>query len=104
MAQPKRARTLRRESARKEEGLARDRERLFLSEAGGSPEKPISVDSAAVVEIRARGVRCPQCGSEHTVAEHAAVSADAGRLREARLQCKQCGSRRSMWFRLPVLN
>ena len=61
MGKPKRERTLRRESARKAERLARNRERLFLLELGGSPERPIDVDSAAVVEIRARGVPCPRC-------------------------------------------
>ena len=104
MAKPKRERTLRRESARKAERLARNRERLFLLELGGSPERPIDVDSAAVVEIRARGVPCPRCDGDLAVDEHAAVSAHGDRLREARLRCRKCGSRRSMWFRLPVLN
>jgi transposase-like protein len=104
MAKPKRERTLRRELARKVQVLARNRERLFLLEVGGSPERPIDVDSAAVVEIRAMGLRCPQCGGEHTVDEHAAVSVRGGRVREARLRCRKCGSRRSLWFRLPVLN
>jgi DNA-directed RNA polymerase subunit RPC12/RpoP len=104
MGKPKRERTLRRESARKAERLARNRERLFLLDLGGSPERPIDVDSAAVVETRARGVPCPRCESEHAVDEHAAVSAHGERLREVRLRCRKCGSRRSMWFRLAVLN
>jgi hypothetical protein len=101
---PKRARTLRRESARKADALSQSRERLFALTPGGSPDKPIDVDSAAVVEIRARSVPCPRCGGEHSVDEHAAVSAHGERLRETRLRCRKCGSRRSLWFRLPVLN
>lgn len=101
---PKRARTVRRASARKAEEFARSRERLFALTPGGSPDKPIDVESAAVVEIRARGVACPRCEGEHAVDEHAAVSAHGERLREARLRCRKCGSRRSLWFRLPVLN
>jgi hypothetical protein len=104
MVKPKRERTLRRESARKAEGLARDRERLFAFGLGGSAARPIDVDSAAVVEIRARSVPCPRCASEHAVDEHAAVSTHGDRLREARLRCRKCGSRRSLWFRLPVFN
>ena len=99
-AKPKRARTLRRETARAASNLARDREKLFLLEPGGRPESPIEVASASVVEARAAAVPCPRCGGEQVVEEHAAVA----RLREARMMCRQCGTRRSMWFRLPVVN
>lgn len=101
---PKRARTIRREAQRAAADLVAKRERLFELEAGGSPERPIDVDAASVVETRARSVRCPRCGGEHRVVEHAAVVVQGSRLREARLLCHQCGSRRSLWFRLPVIN
>jgi hypothetical protein len=105
MAQrPKRGRTLRREAERQAESLARDKERLFALEPGGRPERPIDVDSAAVVDIRAAATPCPRCGGELAVDEHAAVSHGGERLREARVRCRRCGSRRSLWFRLPVLS
>lgn len=104
MGKPKRDRTVRREALRASLKLGEERERLYAREPGGSPERPRDVEAAAVVEIRARAVPCPRCGGEHAVDEHAAVTAHGERLREARLRCRKCGSRRSMWFRLPVLN
>ena len=101
----KRPRTVRREREREALSLARDRERLFRLEAGGTPERPIDVASASVVDVRAAAVPCPRCGGEQAVTEHAAVGGTGGgRLREARLECRRCGSRRSLWFRLPSIN
>ena len=101
----KRPRTVRREEARQSAALARDRERLFRLEAGGTPERPIDVASASVVDVRAAAVPCPRCGGDQAVKEHAAVGGTGGaRLREARLECRRCGSVRSLWFRLPSVN
>jgi hypothetical protein len=94
-------RTVRRASTRAQRDLARDRERLFGLEAGGSQSRAIDVPSASVVEAHALSVRCPQCEGPHEVLEHAAVVAQSGaRLREVRLRCRQCGSRRALFFRL----
>lgn len=101
---PKRARTLKREAARDAADLARARERLFVLERGGAPERPIEVDAVTVIELRAAAVPCPRCTSEQRVEEHAAAVVGGMRLREAKLQCRVCGSRRSLWFRLPVIN
>jgi hypothetical protein len=101
---PKRARTARREAARAAVSLAHDRERLYALEPGGSPARPIDVDAASVIDIRAATVPCPRCEGKHSLEEHAAVTVAGSRLREARLVCRQCGSSRSLWFRLPVLN
>ena len=101
---PKRARTVRREAERAAVELARSRERLFVLEKGGAPERPIDVDAVTVIEPRAAAVACPRCNAEQRVEEHAAVVVNGTRLREVRLQCRACGSRRSLWFRLPVLN
>jgi ribosomal protein S27AE len=101
---PKRERTVRREAQRAAAALAADRERLFALEPGGSAEHPIRVDAVAVVEVRALTRPCPRCGADHRLHEHVAVTVNGDRLREARLVCRQCGSRRSLWFRLPVLN
>jgi len=101
---PKRERTKRRETARAALALSRDRERLFTLERGGSPEHPLEVEAASVIEVRAASVRCPRCDGTHLLEEHAAVTLHGSRLREARLVCRSCGTRRSLWFRLPVLN
>jgi hypothetical protein len=104
MSKPKRERTVRREAARALTKLGQARERLFKLEAGGSAERPIEVETPSVVEVRALAVPCPQCGSEHDVLEHAAVTTELGSLREVRLRCRRCASRRSLWFRLRKFN
>ncbi len=104
---PKRGeRTLRREQERAKAKLQSDRERLFLLEQGGSPERPLEAQSAAVIETQAMSVRCPRCGESQEVEEHTALVHNGVRLREAKLRCRQCGSRRSLWFRIvgPSLN
>lgn len=102
---PKRARTVRREAARDAASLARKREQLFVLSAGGAPERPIQVDAVSVIELRAGAVACPRCKGEQRVEEHVAVTTAHGiRLREAKLVCRACGTRRSLWFQLPVLN
>ncbi len=104
---PKRSeRTVRRAQERSEERLRSDRERLFLLEPGGNPERPIAVQSAAVIESHATSVPCPLCAANQEVREHAARVHQGVRLREAQLRCRQCGSTRSLWFRIvgPSLN
>ena len=99
-------RSLRRVEERAASKLAQDRERLFVLEAGGRPERPIEAASAAVIESQAIRVPCPRCGGSHEVVEHAAVVQKGVRLREVKLCCRQCGSKRSLWFRIapPRLN
>jgi transposase-like protein len=101
---PKRERTLRREAARSAKSFARDRERLFALEPGGSSARPIDVAAVSVIELRALALPCPRCAGAHRLEEHAAVTVAGARLREARLVCRLCGSRRSLWFRLPSVN
>jgi len=103
-ARPKRARTERREDERRLAALGRDAERLFSRGPGGSPERAIDIDSVAIVEPRSRSTPCPRCGGEHSVDEHAAVTLDDRRLREAKLRCRRCGTTRSLWFRLRMLH
>ena len=104
MSRPKRARTEKREAARRGIKLAEGREKLFAREPGGSPEHPLEVEGSAVIEARARAVPCPLCEGELAVLEHAAVTVDARRLRDVRLQCRRCGTKRSLWFRIALLN
>ena len=100
MAKKTRARTQRREVGRALSKLAAAREKLFQLDPGGSPERPLEVSSAAVVEAHAETVPCPRCEGRHDVLEHVALTRDEVRLREARLRCRQCGSLRSLWFRI----
>lgn len=104
MGKPKRPRTARRELHRRLGKAGDAAERLFGHEPGGNPRRPLEVGSPAIVEARARATPCPRCGGEHDVLEHAAVTVDGDRLREVRLSCRACRTRRSLWFRLPVLN
>jgi len=104
---PKRGeRAVRREQQRASAKLQSDRERLFLLEPGGRPERPIEAHSAAVIETQAMSKPCPRCGGSQDVAEHTALVHQGVRLREAKLRCRQCGSTRSLWFRIvgPSLN
>jgi hypothetical protein len=100
MAKKTRARTQRREAGRTLSKLQAAREKLFHLDPGGSPERPLDVSSAAVVETHAESVPCPRCEGKHDVLEHVALTRDEARLREARLRCRQCGSLRSLWFRI----
>jgi hypothetical protein len=77
--------------------LVRDRERLAALSAGGSPEHPIELTSAAVVEIRAAAMSCPQCDGAYRVREHRAPSSG---LRAVDVSCRLCGTPRTLWFRL----
>lgn len=104
MARPKRPRAEKREAARSREKLAEAREKLFVREEGSGPERPLDVEGSAVIESRARGVPCPRCDGEQQVLEHAAVTVAGQRLRQVRLQCRRCGTKRSMWFRIALLN
>jgi uncharacterized protein with PIN domain len=106
MAKSKRAkqpRTLAREAARAERRLAADREKLFLLEAGGTPERPREVGSASAIEPDARSSRCPSCNGEFLIDEHVAVTERGVRLREVRVRCRHCGKRRSLWFKITTL-
>ena len=101
-----RGRTERRARGRLHEKLVRDLERLARLQPGGSPERPIVIDSPAVVDIRAVAKPCPLCEGPLKLEEHAADEIDGTRLRIATVACTQCGLRRKLYFRLEeaVLN
>jgi hypothetical protein len=102
----KRARTERREAERAAEKLARQREKLAAMAPGGSPDLPIDVTTAAVIEPQARSAACPRCGVEGAarVLEHEAktVLLDGGerRLRVVKVGCTRCGASRPVYFRI----
>lgn len=69
-------------------------------EPGGSPERPLDVATAALVEPKARSVACPRCETPFDVASHEAHNDTHGRLREVRLTCRTCALERTQWFRI----
>lgn len=100
MGERKRRRAERRERDQGRERLAKEIERLAAMEEGGSPERPIPIDSVAVVEIRALARSCPLCGGAVRLDAHTAEVIGGVRLRVAALACTLCGSRRAVYFRL----
>ncbi len=90
-------RTERRARERDLRRLVRDRERLAALLPGASADRPIEVDSPAVIEVRALAMRCPQCDGGYTLDDHR--SAAAG-VRVLSLTCRICHVSRQIWFRL----
>jgi len=103
VAKKRSARLLRRLREREQEKLVHDLERLA---PGGSAERPIEIDSPALVEVRAEAKPCPLCGGSLKLEEHAAETIDGARLRVAKVACVSCGVRRDIYFRLdePLLH
>jgi hypothetical protein len=94
----KRARQGRREAEREQAKLADAREKLSKLEAGGAPGRPIRVDSASVIEIRAESMRCPRCEGELKIDEHTAHVVEGLSVRQVDTRCKRCGTPRTIWF------
>lgn len=80
--------------------LARDRERLAFLSAGGAPDRPIEVDSAAIVEMRAESFDCTQCGGRNRTDAHEAKRFEGRVLRRVQVKCVRCGNTRALWFRV----
>jgi endogenous inhibitor of DNA gyrase (YacG/DUF329 family) len=95
-----RPRSLERAALRAADKQAEQREKLFLLETGGTPQRPIEVPSPSVVENKAAALTCPTCEVSFRVEAHHARSVAGLRLREAEVSCPRCGKRRSLWFRL----
>lgn len=102
----KRERTKRREVLRGLDKLAGVREKLAALEPGGSPERPLEVESASQVEVRAAALPCLRCESALRIGEHrSTVHPRAGALREVELACRACGAKRTVWLRVgPLLS
>jgi hypothetical protein len=97
---PGRLRTLQRTLARVQEKLAGTREKLAAMEDGGTPEFPLEVESASLVELRAEALPCLRCESAMRCEEHTAESFEGESLRVVKLQCRSCGARREVYFRI----
>ena len=94
----KRERTSRRVAERDAKKWVRDREKLAALSPGGSSERPIAVESASVIEVRAHALPCHQCNSEVRVGEHRVDR--ASKLRVVDITCTRCAAKRALWFRL----
>lgn len=102
MAGPKKPsdRAARRAAERAAEKLFAAREKLARLEPGGSPDNPIEVPSASVIEPRASAMPCLRCEGETRVVEHEATTVGEGRGRVVRTRCVRCGARREVCFRI----
>jgi ribosomal protein L44E len=94
------ARAERRAAARAADKLVRGKERLARLEEGGTPERPIEVESASQVEPHALAMRCLRCEGDNRLLEHAAETIGGERLRVVRMECPRCGTKRSVWMRI----
>ena len=93
----KRPRVSRRLAERAAKKLVQDKEKLALLSPGGSRDRSMVVPSSAVIEPRALGMPCIQCGGQYRVREHAAP---ASGLRRIDVTCRQCRAPRTLWFRI----
>lgn len=86
--------------------LVREKQKLAKLEAGGSPERPISVASASVIEVHAASLQCPLCEGSFKIDEHAARNVGGKMLREVTVTCLICQVSRSLWFSIssPLLS
>ncbi len=90
-------RTARRAADRDARRLVRDRERLAALSPGGSPDRPLPIDSPAAIDARVASLRCPQCDGGYTLDDH---QADPRGLRAIAVTCRLCHVGRTIWFKL----
>jgi hypothetical protein len=100
MPRPPRPRRARREQDRALRKEVRRLEELAAQLPGGTPERPIDVAAASVVEVKARATPCPQCGGQLEIKGDRAEPTPRGLLREIALACRLCRAPRTIWFRV----
>jgi hypothetical protein len=100
VSRPPRARRKQREQERAHRKQVARTESLAGKLPGGSPEQPIEVAAAAVIETRARGTACVQCGGELELRGDRATSTARGIVREIAAVCRRCHAPRTLWFRV----
>lgn len=75
-----------------------ERERLASLLPGGSPERPVLVTSASVIEPHATdSMPCPHCRGPYRVHEH---TRPVPSLRRLDVACRNCGVARALWYRI----
>jgi hypothetical protein len=96
-SRPRRERRARDRALRKE---VRRTEELGRQLPGASPENPVDVASASVVETLARATPCVQCGGQLEPHGDRATSTARGVLRAIAVTCRRCHAARTLWFRI----
>lgn len=101
-----RPRTIARQLEREQRSLRDNKWRLAELSDGGSPARPIEVESASIVEPRAASLPCVDCDQTCRVVSHEALPTVSDRLRRVDVLCTRCGAKRSVYFRIvgPPLN
>ena len=100
MPRPPRPRRAARERDRALRKEVRRAEQLAGELPGGSPDHPLEVASASVVDTKARATPCIQCGGELEPRGDRASSTARGVLRAITLACRRCQAPRTLWFRI----
>lgn len=98
-----RPRTIARNLERDQRKLLQDKLALAELADGGSPERPIAVESSSVVERRAAGIACVACEQPCHVINHDAITIGGARLRRVEVRCTRCNTRRQLYFRVGSL-
>lgn len=93
-----RARTARRRAERAAEKLARDRRKLQALEPGGSPDNPIEVKSASLIDPKARDLRCARCDRTMDIVDERSGVREGRVARAVELRCRHCGELRTAHF------
>jgi hypothetical protein len=76
---------------------AKRRLKLAMLEEGGSPERPIRVSSASVVEPHVESMPCVVCGQKVRIDAHDARDQNGIVLRSVHVKCTQCGVARTVY-------
>jgi hypothetical protein len=59
----------------------RDLDRLARLAPGGTPDRPITVDTSPLVDVKVEAMTCPLCEGSFRLVEHAAETIEGQRLR-----------------------
>lgn len=94
------ANATRRAAARARQKIGDASEKLARLEPGGTPENPIEVESASLVEPQAKGLPCPRCGGEARLVDHEAQTFHGQLLRVVSTRCYQCGAPRTLYVKI----
>ncbi len=85
---------------RAREAAIADRTEETLRAPGATPDNPVEVTSASVVEARAASETCVVCGERIHVEAHAVERIGGRLLRVVHLACRRCGHRRPFYIHI----
>jgi hypothetical protein len=84
----------------REPGVVAMRQRLARTGAGGTAARPVEVESASQVEVRALSMPCLRCDGPYRLDEHTAERIGGVALRVLDVQCGHCGATRRVYFKV----